>query len=38
MFETKFVEKIKKLFLASKRFPENPAIYEIRWKNMAGGR
>jgi len=34
MFQTKFVEKIKKLFLASNPFSENPSIYEIRWKNM----
>jgi hypothetical protein len=34
MFQTKFVEKINKIFLASKFLSENPAVYDIMWKNM----
>jgi len=32
----KFIEKIKTHILHSITFPENRAIYEIMWKNVAG--
>jgi len=34
MFPTKVVEKIKTHILCPITFPENPAIYEITWKNI----
>jgi hypothetical protein len=34
MFRTKVVEKIKTHILCPITFPENPAIYEITWKNI----
>jgi hypothetical protein len=34
MFQTKVIEKIKIHILFSLTFPENPAVYEIMWKNM----
>jgi hypothetical protein len=34
IFKTKVVEKIKTHFVFKKFFPENPAVYEIMWKNM----
>jgi hypothetical protein len=35
MFQTKFVEKIKKHVLCSATyFFENPAFYDIMWKNV----
>jgi len=33
MFQTKFVEKIKRDFIFI-FFPENLTVYEIMWKNM----
>ena len=35
MFPTAVVEKIKTHFLCSVTFPENRAVYEKMWKNMA---
>jgi len=34
MFETKVVEKIKTHIFCSITFFENPAVYEIIWKNI----
>ena len=34
MFQTKLVEKLKTHILCSVTFPENPAVYEIMWKNV----
>jgi hypothetical protein len=34
MIQTKVVEKIKTLSMASNFFPENRAVYEIMWKSM----
>jgi len=34
MFQTRVVEKIKTHILCPITFPENPAIYEITWKNI----
>jgi hypothetical protein len=31
----KFVEKIKTHFIFNNVFPDNRAVYEIMWKNMA---
>jgi hypothetical protein len=36
MFQTKVIEKIKTHYMFSNFFsPENPAFYEIVWKNIA---
>jgi hypothetical protein len=36
LFQTKVVEKLETLILCSIAFfPENPAVYEIMWKNIA---
>jgi hypothetical protein len=32
----KVIEKIKTHFYVQYFFSENPAVYEIMWKNMAG--
>jgi hypothetical protein len=34
MFQTKVVEKIKTHFSFNKFFSENPAFYEIMWRNI----
>jgi hypothetical protein len=36
MLQTKFLEKIKTLFMFSNFFPENRACCEIMWKNNGG--
>jgi len=35
MFQIKVLEKIKTHILCSVTFPDNRAIYGIRWKNIA---
>jgi hypothetical protein len=35
MFQTKVVENIKTHFMFSNSLPENRAVYETLWKNMA---
>jgi hypothetical protein len=37
MFQTKVVEIIKTHILCSIFFPENRAVYEIKWKNIVAG-
>jgi len=34
LFQTTFVEEIKTHFVFSNLFSENPAVYEIMWKNF----
>jgi hypothetical protein len=36
MFQTSDVKKNQNRILYSVSFPENLAVYEIMWKNMAG--
>ena len=35
MFQTKVIEKIKTHFMINNFFPENRAVYELVWENVA---